>query len=369
MRRHFKLAASAAVVLFSVSVAQARSAVQVRNDSPPCEKSEAYKAIDSSIPTHKIYLKNGRAALDVLKDDLGVETIIRYYDWPENDETIACKRLLDDEIKEIFKRKLSIIAVFQHNNDDLKTIINPARGTIDATRALELAEANGQPYGSTIYFGIDGQDAMLESFVWEHHVSNKTHMTARRKEFLINDRKWRPEAVAKYSRLYSEFLDYHSDVFPKREVKSLTRADVLDFIDTYFKAIKAKFDEFSGGDPKKGYKIGAYSSGYVCRHLLDSAEKSNHAVTHCWLAQADGWPEYEDFRDKGNWVMWQKMPTTCPPTWRNPVNRTEAVDFDFNKIRPGMNDIGQWSTQRKVTVPPMPRSPKCEDALSINRPR
>jgi hypothetical protein len=85
---------------------------------------------------------------------LGVKTIGRYYDWP-GQETIKGKIPSDAEVKIINAMGFQRLHVFQHNNSSLATF-TAARGKIDAGKSLELAKKWGQPKGSAVYFGVDG---------------------------------------------------------------------------------------------------------------------------------------------------------------------------------------------------------------------
>ncbi|MGD2134356.1 MAG: DUF1906 domain-containing protein [Maricaulaceae bacterium] len=85
--------------------------------------------------------------------DAGVKTVFRYYchlppSLPEKD-------LTPDEARTILDGGLSIGAVFQHYNNCFRTFEN-RWGPEDAAQALTQAAAVGQPRGSAIYFGVDG---------------------------------------------------------------------------------------------------------------------------------------------------------------------------------------------------------------------
>jgi hypothetical protein len=83
----------------------------------------------------------------------GVKTVFRYYchlppSLPEKD-------LTPEEARIILDAGLSIGSVFQHYNNCFRTFEN-RWGAEDAEQALEQAVAAGQPIGSAIYFGVDG---------------------------------------------------------------------------------------------------------------------------------------------------------------------------------------------------------------------
>jgi Domain of unknown function (DUF1906) len=103
------------------------------------------RAVDLSQPVNQTFLNNVKA--------LGVSTIIRYYDHPN--ETIRGKTLRRSERDLIVRNGFKIAVVFQHNNNVL-TSFTQARGKMDAERSLVLATENLQPQDSAIYFGVDG---------------------------------------------------------------------------------------------------------------------------------------------------------------------------------------------------------------------
>lgn len=126
---------------------------------PACKRNPGLEVADFSIPVTELKLRNpgpgeNRTVLQILKDDFGIKTIFRYYD--KQSESIPCKTLLRDEVDAIFKHGMSVAVVFQHQNDKPETFLEGNRGAEDAIRSLQLAKANGQPFGSTIYFGVDG---------------------------------------------------------------------------------------------------------------------------------------------------------------------------------------------------------------------
>ena len=85
---------------------------------------------------------------------LGVETIIRYYDWP-GQESLRGKIPLAAELAAIKKNGFNFMGVFQHYNSSFSTF-TASRGKIDAGKVLGLASQWKQPKGSAVYFGVDG---------------------------------------------------------------------------------------------------------------------------------------------------------------------------------------------------------------------
>lgn len=87
--------------------------------------------------------------------EVGVTTIGRYYDY--DDETIPGKRLRAEELELIARYGMSLVVVFQHNNNRAETFNDwRNRGPADAREALKLAERFNQPPQGAIYFGVDG---------------------------------------------------------------------------------------------------------------------------------------------------------------------------------------------------------------------
>ena len=113
--------------------------------SSKCPNPVKAKAADLSLQITDPFLKTIKAA--------GVRTVARYYDYP--DETLPGKTLTQPEVDLVAARGMSLVVIFQHHNDHFDSF-TPERGDGDATRALELATKFGQPKGSAIYFGVDG---------------------------------------------------------------------------------------------------------------------------------------------------------------------------------------------------------------------
>ena len=113
--------------------------------SSSCPNALKAKAADVSLQITDAFLKTIKAS--------GVRTIARYYDYP--DETLPGKTLTQTEVDLLAARGMSLVVIFQHHNDHFESF-TPERGEGDAVRSLELAGKFGQPHGSAIYFGVDG---------------------------------------------------------------------------------------------------------------------------------------------------------------------------------------------------------------------
>ena len=114
---------------------------------PSCGSHAGMSAIDLSQPVTTITTKDGKTGFDGFRK-IGVNTIIRYYDWPTED--VSCKVLLPAESDAIVAHGFSVLTVFQHENSDPETFLNKNRGARDAKEAIALAAGNGQPPGSAI---------------------------------------------------------------------------------------------------------------------------------------------------------------------------------------------------------------------------
>lgn len=294
-------------------------------DGPSCNAHAGMTAVDMSQPTNTIKTSSGQKGYAALKA-LGVKTIIRYYDWVD-DEGVSCKALLPNESDAIIGAGLNIISVFQHENDDPESFFIKTRGMADAKQALTLAHANGQPSGSAIYFSVDGVDQTIRDMVFEHGMSNGHAMSKKRRRHLINaDRNF-----MRHIRRYGRFLQYNHRVFGK-PVETIRASDIHPAIVRYFEQVKSVVKP-------EGYKIGAYGSGAVCELLL-----GKKLIDYCWLAQSTGWPGYDHFYGSKRWTMVQQKTTVCR-NWN--FDNGDHVWLDFNRVGKLQ---GAWSKKDGITA-------------------
>jgi len=120
---------------------------QVRKSDDFCRDNSGVDMVDTSAIVTPAFLDRMR--------EVGVKTIARYYDYEA--ETIVGKRLRAEELPLIASYGMSLVVVFQHNNNKAETFNDWAnRGPADAREALKLAAAFSQPANGAIYFGVDG---------------------------------------------------------------------------------------------------------------------------------------------------------------------------------------------------------------------
>lgn len=240
--------------------------------APTCNTQTGMSAVDLSQPITTIHTLSGKSGTDAFKV-IGVRTIARYYDWPE-DGIISCRVLLPAESDSIIGAGLSILSIFQNGNDDPETFIDRARGKLDATRAIKLAQANGQHSGSAIYFAVDGVDQTIKDSVFEYAVNKGGPVSSgRRHRLLAADPTFR-----KHIKFYERFRHYHN-IF-KKPVPQIQAADMLPLFEHYFRETKATLKT-----SKTGFKIGAYGSGATCAHL-----QKKGLIDYCWLAMSTRCP-------------------------------------------------------------------------------
>jgi Domain of unknown function (DUF1906) len=296
-------------------------------------------AVDLSQPITTIHTLSGKSGTDAFKV-IGVKTIARYFDWPE-DGIISCRVLLPKESDAIIGAGLSIISIFQNGNDDPETFIDRTRGKLDANRAIKLAQANGQPAGSAIYFAVDGVDQTIKDSVFEYAVNKGGVVSKARKHRLLSA----DPTFRKHIKFYERFRHYHN-IF-KKPVPEIHASDMLPLVEHYFREAKATL-----AASKTGYKIGAYGSGATCAHL-----QKKGLIDYCWLAMSTGWPGFKEQIASGKWNMAQQRTTFCK-NWK--YESRETVHFDFNKVNSSKSNLGQWS--KKGPVVQMSSLPtKCED--------
>jgi len=318
------------------------TALEADAAGPPCKAHPNFTVVDFSIPVTEVEAGKEQAFAGLKQ--FGVTTVIRYYDHAS--ETIACKTLLPEESDAILANGFSIAVVFQHNNGDPETFFSKTRGAEDAKRSLALAAANGQPYGSTVYFGVDGADQVIKDVVFEYKVSGGKPMTKARKAALLKEDKGR------HIRFYARFLEYKDVYFKGIPVKSLRPQHILPFVEAYFADVNRIFREASQSAPDSGrYSVSAYGSGLVCNFLL-----SKKLVEYCWLAQSTGWPDYDGFKTSERWSLLQEKSTKCAD-WTYARDKRQ-VEFDFNTPSASNPNFGQWSEKRH-DMSPIARPKKC----------
>lgn len=84
----------------------------------------------------------------------GVTTVFRYYAY--KDDQWPGKLIVPDEAKAIHDSGMGLGVVYQYHNNVLENL-TARRGRIDAEHALSFGtQVIGQPDGSAIYFGVDG---------------------------------------------------------------------------------------------------------------------------------------------------------------------------------------------------------------------
>jgi Domain of unknown function (DUF1906) len=306
--------------------------------SPSCDPHAGLTAADFSQDVTSIDAGDNRKSFDALKK-LGLKTIIRYYDWPS--ENNQCKTLKPAESDAIIEAGFNIVTVFQYKGEDPERFLSRSHGAPDAKRALELAGVNGQPPGSAIYFAVDGVDAAMKDLVFEYSLHRGGPMSRGRRLRLIH-------ADSTYRRHidhYARFRLYHHRYFNKA-VDAIGPHDLLPFIDDYFKGVNSVFKAQPEG---RKFRVGAYGSGLVCEHLMAAK-----LVDYCWLSQSQGWPHFQKFYGSGKWSMVQKMTTQCKVLR---FQGAERMNFDFNRVNPKMSDFGQWS---KKVAASGPKDVKCQ---------
>jgi Domain of unknown function (DUF1906) len=293
--------------------------------APTCNTHREFSAVDFSQPVTTIKTVSGRSGLEGLKA-IGVKTIARYYDWVDADTT--CKSLFPKESDAIIAAGFSILTIFQHENSDPETFLDKSRGAKDAGEAIELAAANGQPPGSAIYFAVDGVDQTIKDSVFEWRINKGNVVSAARRSRLLKA----DPSFRKHLKFYERFRHYHRNAFGKAATE-VSAGDIMPFVDHYF----TELNRVMKADGR--YRIGAYGSGMVCKHLL-----SKKLAEHCWLAMSTGWPQSKEFQASGNWSLVQQHTTFCKG-WK--FNDSEMARFDFNRMKSG--NVGQWSKKGKIT--------------------
>ncbi|HEY6259802.1 MAG TPA: glycoside hydrolase domain-containing protein [Xanthobacteraceae bacterium] len=306
--------------------------VRIPEKRPACLASREFTVADFSVPLSKLLSDKKSPALEALKA-FNVDTIFRYYD--QEDETLPGKTLSGEESDAILAAGLKIGVVFQHHNDDPTKFLDPSSGTKDAERALKLADDNRQPYGSAIYFAVDGPERHLDPLIREYRLNGGRAMPDARKAQLREQKK------DYFIESYDNFLNYGRDAFHIDRLDRVTVAMMKPVIARHFSSIRGSFQAYAQEHAGNGYKIGMYCTAAMC--LLGDDSK---LAEYFWVSpEGRRDPEYRKFLQReGHWHLVQQLPTPCPGWGPTPDQR--QLEFDFNQISAKHPDFGQWATKR-----------------------
>jgi hypothetical protein len=323
----------AVIAIFAAEVARAEE-IHVPDQNPTCVEHRNFTVVDFSVPLAKLLTDKKLAALKALKS-FKVDTVFRYYD--HKDETLPGKTLHPEEADAIIAAGLKIGVVFQHYNDDPAKFLAPSSGENDAERALKLADENRQPYGSAIYFSVDGPERHLDKLIKEYKLNGGGPMSSDREAQL------RGQGRTRFVESYANFLRYGGDAFHVDKLDKITPEMMKPVIARYFSSIRHSFQAYAQKHGGNGYKIGMYCTGAMC--LLGD---DNKLADYFWISpEGRNDPAYRKFlaRD-GHWHLVQQLKTFCPGWGPTPEHKELQLDFDqVNREHP---DFGQWAAKRPL---------------------
>jgi hypothetical protein len=330
MMRYWKVALGAAATGFFAGPLAAADDYIMPKQPPECAANPSFSAADFSVPLTRLLTKEKLPALGALKA-FGVDTVFRYYD--HIDETLPEKTLLAAESDAIIAAGLKIGVVFQHHNDDPAKFLDPESGTRDAERALMLADDNRQPYGSAIYFGVDGPERHLDTLLKEYKRDGGKPMSASRKQELRKH----PGLIASYG----SFLRFGPDAFHLDDLSKVTPDAMKPVVARYFHSIQGSFAKYSREHAGNGYKIGMYCTAAMC--LLGD---DDGLAEFFWISpEGRNDPEYKQFLQRSDrWTLVQQRETSCPG-W-GPTPDRQELKFDFDQVSGKHPDFGQWAAKR-----------------------
>jgi hypothetical protein len=331
-RMRCSLVGSIALAALLGTSAFAADDVPVPGRRPECTLNPNFTVADFSASLSNLTADQGRSALEQLKL-FKIGTVFRYYD--HEDETLPGKTLFHAESDAIISAGLKIGVVFQHHNDDPAKFLVPDSGAKDAERALKLADENRQPYGSTIYFAVDGPERHLGPLIREYNLNDGNPMSEDRKSQL------RQQNKDYFIISYEKFLRYGKEVFKADKLNKLTSAMMKPVITRYFDLIRQAFRAYAQQHGDKGYRVGMYCTAAMCRLGDDK-----HLAEMFWISpEGRNDPEYRQFLQRSaHWSLAQQLPTPCP-NW-SPTPDHRKLEFDFNYVNPQKIDFGQWGTKR-----------------------
>lgn len=324
-----------AAIFFSVAAAISTEAIAADpfffpTNAPQCTPSQSFTVADFSIPLAGSLIGNQGTILAALKK-LNITTVFRYYD--HTDETLTGKTLRVGESDAILAAGMQLGVVFQHHNDDPAKFIIPQIGRKDAERALALAQENQQPRGTAIYFDVDGPERHLDRLTKEYRTNGGQAMSKARTDEL------RKQHRSYFIESYQNFLDYGQERFGLKRLDRVTSEMMKPVIVQYFKEIRDSFDDDAQSHGHRGYKIGMYCTAAMC--LLGDDQK---LADYFWVSpEGRNDPEYRSFLKRGHWHLIQQLPTKC--TQLRSISNRQPLEFDFNFVKPGQLNFGQWSSK------------------------
>lgn len=124
-----------------------------RPDAPAQPSAPGVQTFEMRYPAVIDTASTTTASLGWLKA-AGVRTVFRYYATAAQPE-VPQKQLTEAEANAILDAGLSLAIAFQYYNNR-KENIHADRGRADGATVLQRIETFGQPKGSAVYFGIDG---------------------------------------------------------------------------------------------------------------------------------------------------------------------------------------------------------------------
>ncbi len=302
--------------------------------APPCLPKAGFSALDFSTPVSPLRTANNTSVLTELKNEFKVDTIFRYYDYPD-DLTLPGKALRPPESDALLAGGFKIGVVFQHHNDNPAKFFEPQIGKKDAEQALALADENRQPFKTAIYFGIDGPEDHFKSLQNEYRLNNKGPMSAERRLALGQTSSGR--IMIKY---YDLFYQYGPAALRTSDLEQIRPAMINPVINEYFKEIEASFASYSQRNGGNGYNIGIYCTAEMCKL------GASRGIKYIWLSPEGRFTsEYKELfktPDMLNLVQWPE--TSCPSWTGAPAG--QGAGFDFNQVNSSKPDLGTWDHKR-----------------------
>jgi hypothetical protein len=315
---------AAAALLLGVGAARSQS-IPIPERIPACAPDRNFAAADLAASL-------SGSSLEQIKK-LKVNTVFRYYD--HENETLPGKTLLGPESDAIVGAGLKIGVVFQHYNEDPAKFLSPDAGTKDAERALKLADINRQPYGSAIYFAVDGPERHLDPLIREYRLNRGNPLSDPRKAL------FRAQGRAPFIDSYADFLRYGRDAFHVSRLDTVTSEMMKPLIERYFHSVRDAFAAYAAAHAGKGYKIGMYCTGAMC--LLGDDKK---LAEYFWVSpEGRRDREYREFLQRdGHWSLVQQLSARCASV--APAPGGTGLQFDFDLVSAKHADFGQWSAKR-----------------------